>query len=215
MKFYKTFFIVGISTLTQIVFPCFAFSGPVVNVSSSKNAHAIQKYAEVYLEHLDVQENIDLHITLSYRMSETLPGITIPLPSQLPDIDQKFMVLINANLDKATRKLVLAHEMIHVKQYVKKELIVNEEGVIWMGQRIHYASGRNLQMPWEVEAYHIDYPLVRLVRITQKRGKGTLANTLAKKHPALTLKNISRGGSEENSDTKTNRIFETENMSIQ
>ncbi|MHC2990473.1 hypothetical protein OB13_02325 [Pontibacter sp. HJ8] len=210
MKFYKALFIVATSTLTQILLPVVAFSRPVVKVSSSKNAEAIKKHAEVYLAHLGVQENIHLVITLSSNMSETLPGITIPLPSPQPGIEQKFMVLINANLDKAARKLVLAHEMIHVKQYAKKELVVDVEGVTWMGKKIHYSPAKNLRMPWEKEAYHIDHPLVRLVQDAQLKDKGTLA----KGSPASRLKNVSGCGSEESNDVKTNSLIQTENMSI-
>lgn len=193
-----------------MLLPNVAFSRPVVKVSSSNNAHEIKKHAKLCLEHLDVHENVHLIITLSSNMPVTMPGITIPLPSQLPDIEQKIMVLIDANLDKATLMRVLAHEMIHVKQYAKKELIVNEEGVSWMGQKTQYSTAKNLQMPWEKEAYHRDRSLANLVLDIQRKGKGILAV----ERPACALENLSGCGREESIDIETNRLLETENMSI-
>jgi hypothetical protein len=82
--------------------------------------------------------------------------------------------LLDDNLNKFTQILVLAHEMIHVKQYAKKELIVNQEGVIWKGRKFQYARAFNLQAPWEKEAYHNDRPLATLARSTQKKNQGPL-----------------------------------------
>lgn len=97
-------------------------------------------------------------------MPERLDGITISLPSPEPKKYQLLKVLINAQLGASKRQLVLAHEMIHVKQYAKGELIaLGKNKVMWQGRERHYARAYNRETPWEKEAYRGDRTLAELV----------------------------------------------------
>lgn len=49
---------------------------------------------------------------------------------------------------------VLAHEMVHLKQYVLGEMIdLSPRECIWHGQHMKYGSDFYWDSPWEIEAY--------------------------------------------------------------
>ena len=111
-------------------------------------------------------------------MPEKLEGITISLPSPEPDVYQLLKVLIDARLSASKQRLVLAHEMIHVKQYAKQELIILNDNVIWKGQNYSYAYKYNQRMPWEREAYWGDRTLAELVKSSPNPMQKTLAEQM-------------------------------------
>lgn len=163
-------------TLTITFWTGFAFSQPVIKVTGSKDVQMIEQQVKWFLNHLDVQENLHLTVIISTKMPEKLKGITISLPSPKPDKYQIIKVRIDAKLSKTKRLLVLAHEMIHVKQYAKNELItLNEKRVIWKGKKHYYARAYNLKTPWEKEAYQADLTLARLVKTSQNQMQEILA----------------------------------------
>lgn len=60
---------------------------------------------------------------------------------------------------------VLAHEMVHVKQYVSGELIDKGSHCIWKGKKFEQfepASDDYFFSPWEVEAFGMQVGLYRL-----------------------------------------------------
>lgn len=132
------------------------YSQPVVRVFGSKNPTEIKKQAERYLQQLDVYENIDLTIRMTNDLPDSFDGITVSTPSQTPNGYEFFNVRLKKNLDKKKEMLVLAHEMIHVRQYVKKEIIVDKNKVVWKGKTFYYTTAINLQTPWEKEAHKED-----------------------------------------------------------
>ena len=81
-------------------------------------------------------------------------------------------------LSASKQRLVLAHEMIHVKQYAKQELIILNDNVIWKGQNYPYAYEYNQRMPWEREAYRGDRTLAKLVNTSPNPMQETLAEQM-------------------------------------
>ena len=156
------FFLAKTLTLALMFLTSTAFSQRVIDVWSSKNLIEIKKQAELFLDQLDVQENIHLTIMVSKELPETLQGITVSIPSHIPSIFQFIKVWIDASLSTEKQLIVLAHEMIHVKQYVKKELTVDERSVIWKGREFN-RSEYNSKTPWEIEAYGLDQTLAKVV----------------------------------------------------
>jgi hypothetical protein len=79
-------------------------------------------------------------------------------------------VYLDPRQPKFLQRIVLAHEMIHVKQYAKGELTVNSNReVMWKGQKY---SSHNAEhgdpRPWEREAYRND---IRLVKYCKEQSK--------------------------------------------
>lgn len=117
-------------------------------------------------------------------MPEKLEGMAISLNSPEPDDYQIIKVLIDASLNKTKQRLVLAHEMIHVKQYVKEELVVlNKQQVMWKGQKYRFSCVCNRQIPWEKEAYRTDNLLVKLSQEQTKTLQDETDMTLAELIP--------------------------------
>ena len=59
--------------------------------------------------------------------------------------------------------LTLAHECIHLKQWVTGELFdyAHDANVSrWRNKRVLFDKTTYDQLPWEIEAYRLDYPLV-------------------------------------------------------
>lgn len=161
-----------------------AFSQPVVRIWGSEDPQTVKKQVEQYLDQLDVRENVYISVGFSTEMPKKLEGMAISLNSPEPDDYQIIKVLIDASLSKMKQRLVLAHEMIHVKQYVKEELVVlNKQQVMWKGQKYHFSCVCNRQIPWEKEAYRTDNLLVKLSQEQTKTLQDETDMTLAELIP--------------------------------
>lgn len=131
-----------------------AFSQPIVMVLGVEDSLAIKNQVTQYLHHLDVRENIHLTVCFTEILPSSVEGMTLCLNTPTADTCQIISVRIKAHLDHTQQKLVLAHEMIHVKQFAKGELIVNSKHkVIWKGKTYWSVGGSRPSTPWEEEAY--------------------------------------------------------------
>lgn len=148
--------------LTSVLWMNLAFAQPVIKVYGSEDALAVKEQAGQYLEYLDVREKVRLFIHLSAHMPEKQEGMTFCLTSAEPNAYQIMKIWIDAQLSIKQQKLVLAHEMIHVKQYAKGELIVlSEQQVLWKGRKYICQQSKRLYTPWESEAYRTDNLLAK------------------------------------------------------
>ena len=155
-------------TLSLTFWAGFAFSQPVIKIKGSKNAQMIKQQVKLYLDQLDVQENFHLTIIFSTQMPDKLEGFTSSHPSPEPEKYHIIRVLVDAKLPRTRQLLVLAHEMIHVKQYVKNELLIlDDQRVIWKEKEYFLSHEYNRYLPWEDEAYHADLTLVREVKFSR------------------------------------------------
>ena len=160
-------------TVACILWINIAFSQPIIRVMGSADSVAVLKEVTQYLEYLDIRENIRLAIIFSRNMPENYAGLTIcvngaHLKNDLGYLNLK--VYLDARQPKSLQRIVLAHEMIHVKQYAKRELTVtSNREVIWKGQKY---SSHNAEhgdpRPWEREAYRND---IRLVKYCKEQSK--------------------------------------------
>lgn len=69
----------------------------------------------------------------------------------LADKPREFLIEVRANQSQEEIIKTLAHEMVHVKQYVYGEL--NEEGTIWFD--VQCADLEYDEQPWEIEAHDV------------------------------------------------------------
>ncbi len=143
-----------------------AFSQPIVKVIGSADSVTISKQVAQYIEYLDIRENVRLAVIFSRTMSDNYAGITIcvngaDLKNDIGYLNIK--VYLDARQPKVLQRIVLAHEMIHVKQYAKGELVVtNQREVMWKGQKYSsHNAEHNDPRPWELEAYRNDIRLVK------------------------------------------------------
>lgn len=117
--------------------------------------------AEFYAEKLNIPENTIIAIGLypqlevagycEYRTEEVLPYFIVGLETNE-----------EADEDPLT---VLAHEMVHVKQYVTGELVDHGKYCSWKGDKYEEFEADSEQYffsPWEVEAFGMQVGLYRM-----------------------------------------------------
>ena len=159
MKAILLFIIVSILRVAHV------YAQPEVVIRGSRDSLAVKNQVLQYLDNLEVREDIHLQIMFLHKLPNALAGITYQLGTIAPYHYQLFRVYVDNKLSKYEQRLVLAHEMIHVKQYVKGELkVTNKEEVIWKGRKYQYDYSYNRQMPWENEAYKHDNLLMKKCR---------------------------------------------------
>ena len=153
-------------TVTCILWMNLAFSQPIIKVIGSADSLTVIKQVSQCLEFLDIRENVRLAIIFPPTMPKNYAGFTICVncADLKKDIGYRTVkVYLDARQPKSLQRIVLAHEMIHVKQYAKRELIVNSrQEVMWKGQKYfsHNADDGD-PPPWEREAYRNDARLVK------------------------------------------------------
>lgn len=101
-----------------------SFAQPTIRVSNAKDPLAIKKQVVWYLDHFDITEDVFISVIFDGRMPDKMGGMTCCLNSAKPQPRLSVKLRIDARLSKKEQRLVLAHEMVHVKQYVKGELKV-------------------------------------------------------------------------------------------
>ena len=128
-----------------------SFSQSIINVWGSDDSLATVAQIKQCLYHLDIYESILLDVFFTDKVPNTNT--------------QYYKVRINAQLNAITKRLVLAHEMIHVKQYVKQGLeIVDEQRAVWKGQTYNIMGLHHRQKPWERDASHQAGQLAKLIK---------------------------------------------------
>jgi len=69
-------------------------------------------------------------------------------------LPRDFTLYIDKNLPEEEKIRTIAHELVHVKQYVYNEL--NEQMTLWHGKKVSEDDYENyFDRPWEKEAYEL------------------------------------------------------------
>jgi hypothetical protein len=80
---------------------------------------------------------------------------------------REFAIEINANKSRNVQLTALAHELVHVKQYMRgelKSLVATPSISKWQGKRIDESRLSYWELPWEIEAYGREHGLLLLYR---------------------------------------------------
>lgn len=64
---------------------------------------------------------------------------------------REFLIEIHPGLGAPTILEILAHEMVHVKQFLKRQ--TDENLSSWMGKRVNYEKTDYWDQPWEIDAH--------------------------------------------------------------
>lgn len=103
-------------------------------------------------EQLIPQYDVDIFITLKPELSDNLDGWC----QHNCESNHEFEIAINSNLSNSILTKTVCHEMVHVKQGVRKELVYTHDNKycrLWKGIEYHHES------PWEIEAYKLEEQL--------------------------------------------------------
>jgi hypothetical protein len=143
-----------------------AFSQPIVKVIGSADSVTVLKQVAQYSAYLDIRENVRLAVIFPRTMPKNYAGVTICVNGADWKKDIGYLVVkvyLDAGQSELLQRIVLAHEMIHVKQFAKRELIVNsKQEVVWKGQKyFSHNAEHDDKRPWEREAYRNDARLAK------------------------------------------------------
>jgi len=139
-----------------------AVSQPTVKAWGWDDSLAVVQLTEQYLTRLEVQKEGLLIVHLSARLPKRLQGMTFRLDTLKSNACPIIKVVINARVNATQRQLVLAHEMVHVKQILSGELEISEGWVRWKGKNYRYQWGaERYRAPWESEAHRLDNQLAK------------------------------------------------------
>ena len=120
-----------------------------INVSTRSAAKRgfITALATLYVQELRLERSrVTVHIS-------TVPGLLKSTGYRggcVQISDHEISVAVDSRLDVETLATVLAHEMVHVKQYAKGQLKVAGSRFQWLG-KTH--RGGYYDSPWELEAF--------------------------------------------------------------
>ena len=83
---------------------------------------------------------------------------------------REFNITIDSSMKMHGVLRALAHECVHVKQFVKREMCDTGNCYItkWKGQAYHTNKGSYWELPWEIEAYGREVGLYEMF-VTNKR----------------------------------------------
>jgi hypothetical protein len=137
----------------------------------------IRKAVKFYMSQLlEVEKYKDLKIRIEFTK---MSGDNIGLMSWLGDENRKpkeYEVIVKDSLSKNNVLKILAHEMVHVKQFATGEMYDHVKG-----NKVHF-KGKSYSMitdnspdyyfsPWEIEAYGREVGLYRLFMLSEKNSK--------------------------------------------
>lgn len=94
-----------------------------------------------------------LTIHIKYKNLKGLKGITEVLDCDVKP--REFLITIRPMMSRINILKTLAHELVHVKQFARKELgvVVCGSRVRWQNEMIDDATTSYWETPWEIEAY--------------------------------------------------------------
>jgi hypothetical protein len=134
--------------------------------------HAVKFYAEALLGP-KLSQNLD--IMLTFEKDGMADGHCFAVDEGRHG-SRVFEVSINPKMSRAKQLKVLAHEMVHVKQYARKELKEHDiHTAYWMGKKWKLSDKliNYLFYPWEIEANGTERALSQLYKLSlaqKKRG---------------------------------------------
>jgi nitrate/nitrite-specific signal transduction histidine kinase len=126
----------------------------------AKRRKIVQAAAEYFIQKLLPQKRVlNLDIRILDGLIE-LRGNAGECWDLKPEHD--YTVIIDGSLPLPHILTTLAHELTHVKQFAKKELIFGKKSDIWKGVVFSHATRgkKYLSLPWEKEARSKEIPLV-------------------------------------------------------
>ncbi len=137
-----------------------------VTVLQKGRFQPIVEAARFLAQHFALPSEVYIIITIHDKVPPRVDGFT--LYEDLTDYEHKKQVLItiSSKIPLRNQLAVLAHEMVHVKQFVRGELVeLQDHCYQWKGmpgQNIH--SLDYLDRPWEKEALKMQHKLVNLYK---------------------------------------------------
>lgn len=121
----------------------------VTGANSTRLKNKLISAAYFYLKELKVSSRTNLDVII--RLTNT--DVHGYCDYNYDDSDKEITIELNKQLSHNELLLALAHEMVHAKQYVKKELRTINGLNYWKGATFSQTKFVDNMVPWEQEAY--------------------------------------------------------------
>ena len=108
---------------------------------------------------------IDIKLTKDLKKKEGAYGFCHIVDDNL-NRPRQFHIEIDTAMKHSTREILtwLAHEMTHLKQFVRKELYDYQDGSVQWKSKRYIRKLKYDDMPWEKEAYRLESNLYKELR---------------------------------------------------
>jgi len=118
----------------------------------------VQRASQFYAEQL-FHKQLLRHIVVTIKFNKHLDafGYTSVEKRNSKGKAREFLIELHPYISGVEILKTLAHEFVHVKQYVEEEL--NEEQTEWNGQAIDSDAMDYYSLPWEVQAFGLEVGL--------------------------------------------------------
>ena len=132
------------------------YTGKPIRVSVAEYAYATD-WMLSRLVSKKLKKNLSIEISL--RKIKGLNGQTEVADGRR--IPRDFIVTVNPYLSRKSQLSTLAHELVHVKQFARGELISEMKGTVqkWKDEYIDHAEVDYFDLPWEIEAWGREHGL--------------------------------------------------------
>lgn len=117
----------------------------------------ITRQAQLYAQHLGIDQNVYIVISFSRNIPSGVSGCTRYRNIEHYNDSHQVHITISPDMNRVQQMRTLAHEMVHAKQFVEGELVRCDdrhyswgEGICLDIKRISYYS-----RPWEKEAHKL------------------------------------------------------------
>ena len=117
------------------------------------------KDASVFYCNLIMDRRIVKNLILDIEVVDDYEFLGHCLPDDVGKNPRYFTIILKRNGDNLYR--TLAHEIVHLKQYAKNELSIDDDGIYWYDQpwKPKGKQHKYFDSPWELEAYGRDFGL--------------------------------------------------------
>jgi hypothetical protein len=135
--------------------------GKPENITKKEVMYAAKFFAEC-MTGPRLSKNLDLMITFA-KMKGDVEGYCFPVDDFERHGPRTFEIEIDKTMGRKDVLRVLAHEIVHVKQYARKELKrLDGDVASWNGKTMRVTGDyiQYLFLPWEIEAFGTERALV-------------------------------------------------------
>jgi hypothetical protein len=119
-----------------------------------KHLKALDFFASKLITH---QKRKHIEITVKYRKVIDELGTVYVDDYNVLGMPISFVIEVRQTDSEEEKLKTLAHEMVHVRQYIRGEL--NEEMSVWRGRKVDSDEIPYAEQPWEIEAESIAHKL--------------------------------------------------------
>ena len=128
----------------------------VINSPEKNFTPFVRKASLFYAEYLMTSKRLrdNVHLKIKFNKKSSYWGLAYIDDNNDAKKPRKFVIELHPWIGAREIFITLAHEMVHIRQYVKGD--TNENLSKWKGERINSEVMDYYHHPWEMEAYSLE-----------------------------------------------------------